>query len=429
MANNDVPLVIKLSEPQHTFAFCTEQYPAFVGGYGSGKSHAAYARLVSKKLKYPMCDVAYYLPTYDLMKRIGFPRLQAELVRKGIPYVLNQSDKVIKVKNGDWGNIILRTLDQPHRIVGYEVADSVADEIDILPTDKAEDAWRRIIARNRQKKPDNSLNTAGVVTTPEGFKFVYERWKNKPRGPHYRLIRAPTYTNQKNLPKGYVAGLREDYPPQLIDAYIEGNFVNMTSGSVYPNFDRVLNSSNEEVISNDKEKEALHIGVDFNVGKMSAVVFVLRRDDTPHAVAEFSNLLDTPALISSIKNRYDGHQINIYPDASGNSRKSVNASESDIALLTAAGFHVCANKRNPFVKDRVLSMQTMLLSNDGKRRMFVNVAKCPRFVETLEKQAYDVNGEPEKRRDLDHPGDAGGYFIVYRYPVLKRIVELADLEF
>ena len=42
----------------------------------------------------------------------------------------------------------------------------------------------------------------------------------------------------------------------------------------------------------------------------------------------------------SIKERYAGHKITIYPDASGNSRKTVNASESDISLLRRAGFTV-----------------------------------------------------------------------------------------
>jgi hypothetical protein len=70
-------------------------------------------------------------------------------------------------------------MEQPQRIVGYEVAHSLVDEIDIMAADKARDAWNKIIARNRQKC--GMPNTVGVATTPEGFKFVYDRWKKHRR--------------------------------------------------------------------------------------------------------------------------------------------------------------------------------------------------------------------------------------------------------
>jgi hypothetical protein len=97
----------------------------------------------------------------------------------------------------------MRTMDNPSRIVAYEVADSIADELDTLTVDKARDVWNKIIARNRQKKPDGSLNTVGVATTPEGFRFVYERWQKNP-APGYRLIKATTMSNAANLPDGYI---------------------------------------------------------------------------------------------------------------------------------------------------------------------------------------------------------------------------------
>jgi hypothetical protein len=58
-----------------------------------------------------------------------------------------------------------------------------------------------------------------------------------------------------------------------------------------------------------------------------------------------------------------------------------------------------------------------------KRRMKVNVDKCPVLVECLEKQAYDKNGEPDKSGDLDHSPDAQGYFITYRWPVRGRAMQ------
>lgn len=398
---------IHLSDAQYEFVTAAEQFPAFVGGFGSGKTFAGVGRAVAKKLQYPKQNVAYYLPTYDLVTTIGFPRFSEMLDEMKVRFKINKNDKIIDLN--PFGQVIFRTMDAPERIIGYEVADSVVDELDTLPREKAKDAWVKIIARNRQKKPDGSLNTVAVATTPEGFRFVYERWK-KNAAPGYRLIRAPTESNAKHLPDGYIQSLRDSYPSNLLSAYLDGEFVNLTAGTVYSEFDRKKVASAEVIVSGD----ALHVGMDFNVGKMAAVVFV-ERGGKPHAVLEYTDVLDTPAMIALLKSRHEGHKILVYPDASGKSRRSNVASESDIALLKVAGFTVCVNPANPAVKDRVLAMNKMFEASGLK----INSDKCPVFCEALEQQAYDKNGEPDKSSGFDHINDAGGYYIAYRYPIVK----------
>jgi hypothetical protein len=393
-----------------------DPFPAFVGGFGSGKTTAAMARAMALKAHCWQQDVAYYLPTYPLIEDIAFQRFPELCERKGWPYKLNKQSAVLEVEG--CGRLIFRNMEQPHRIVGFEVAHSVVDEIDIMTMDKARDAWNKIIARNRQKC--GMPNTVAAATTPEGFKFVYDRWVKNP-APGYVMFRAKTMENP-HLDPQYIENLRASYPANLLAAYLDGEFVNLTSGSVYAEFDRAGNASGETI----QPSEPLHIGMDFNVGNMSAVVFVLR-DGNPHAVDELTGILDTPAMIATIRSRYEGHAILVYPDASGNSRKSNNASESDIALLRAAKFNVLVAPSNPAVKDRVLSMNQMIHA-DSERKMRVNVDSCPSFVEALEKQAYDKNGEPDKVSGFDHLNDAAGYFITYRYPVRGRGVRQIKLK-
>lgn len=403
--------MMNLTRPQHDFVTAPEQFPALVAGFGAGKSHAAIWRLLRMKFAYPDLSVAYYLPTYDLVARMAIPRFEETLSSIGIGYKINKNDSLIDIE--DNGNVILRTMDNPARIVAYEVADSLLDELDTLATEKAREVWNKAIARNRQKKPDGALNTVGVATTPEGFRFVYERWKKAP-APGYRLIKATTMSNAANLPDGYIESLRASYPTNLLAAYLDGEFVNLTTGSVYAEFDRALNGCTTTIALS----EPLHIGLDFNVGRMSASVAVLR-DSYPHFVDELTGILDTPAMIAAIKSRYAGHAVFVYPDASGGGRRSNNASESDIALLRAAGFQVLAHASNPPVKDRVMAVNQMIHS-EGVRRFHVNVDRCPSLVEGLEKQAYDKNGDPDKTSGLDHINDACGYFINYRWPVKSR---------
>lgn len=412
---------MSLTEAQRAFATCRDPFPAFVGGYGSGKSAAAIARAMALKSHFRQQDIAYYLPTYPLVEDIAFRRFPELCERKGWAYKLNKASSFIEFPGA--GRIVFRTMEQPQRIVGYEVAHSILDELDTLTTDKAREVWNKVIARNRQKMPGGFPNTVAVATTPEGFRFVWERWvKNKKPGDGYTLFRARTQDNAANLPAGYIENLQATYPTAQLSAYLDGEFCNLVAGSVYAEFDRALNSTTETI----QPAEALHVGMDFNVGRMSAVIHVLRGDD-PHAVAERTGLLDTPAMCAALKRDYEGHPIIVYPDASGASRKSNNASESDLSLLRQAGFSVRANPANPRIKDRVLAVNAMV-NKDGARRYRINPETCPELVESLEKQAYDKHGEPDKAGGLDHVIDAAGYFIAYRYPIQHRIALVQPLR-
>ena len=411
-------LELNLTEPQEDFVFSDAIHPAMVAGYGAGKSQAGVIRILLLALKYPKMSFGFVEPTYDLVRLIAFPRFEEILQQWGIDYKLNRSDAMLTLSNG--AVIIFRSADSPERLVGWEAADICIDEADTLRPKQAAEVWTKLLGRCRQKKPDGMPNTLAAVSTPEGFGFMYEMWgKEKREG--YELIKAPTMSNPY-LPDGYVDQLRATYSSSQLSAYLDGEFVNLNAGSVYPEFNRALNASNETI----KTGDTLHIGMDFNVTNSSLVIHVVRDNDTPHAVKEFTGIFDTPSAARILKERYPNHKIMIYPDASGNSRKSNNASESDHSILRAAGFQVLSNNRNPFVKDRVLSYNNMI-HNQGERRYFVNPAECPSLVESLEKQAYDKNGEPDKQGGFDHVVDAAGYFISYRYPIVNNRPQFAKV--
>lgn len=415
-----------LTWPQYDFVTSPAKFPAMVAGFGSGKTEAGIVRAVTLKIKYPKNDVGYYLPTYDLVQKIAFPRFESFFAEKGFVTVLNETKKELTIV-GMAGKIILRTMDAPETIVGYEHADAVVDELDTLKTEHAADVWRKIVARNRQKKADGSKNTIGVATTPEGFRFVYDKWKRDPMKGS-QLIKASTMSNAANLPADYVDTLKDTYPDSMLAAYLEGEFVNLTQGSVYPDFDRALNRAPLGV--GIKPGETLHIGFDFNVGKMAAVVHIMR-DGEPIAVDEFVGYLDTPALIVGIQKRYvdidQPHRIMAYPDASGKNRKSNNAAASDIVLLKQAKFLVLARSTNPFIRDRVAAFNKQI-HKAGKRMYKINIDACPHLVEGLEKQAYDKNGEPDKTSGVDHVIDAAGYFVAYKFPILHGKARQTNLK-
>jgi hypothetical protein len=400
----------KATAPQEALVNSKAKFPAMVAGFGAGKTQALTYRAL-KLIFSNGGDVAYYLPNYPLVRTIAYPRFQAALDDLGVPYDLNRSEHVLRVNNKQ---IIFRTMENPDTIVGYEVGDSLVDELDTLPANKASEVWNKIIARNRQKKPNGSQNTVAVGTTPEGFRFVYEKWQ-KNRTASYELIKAPTYSNP-HLPAGYVESLRETYPSNLLNAYIEGEFVNLAAGTVYVNYDRQLN--NATITSN--ASETLHIGMDFNVRNMSAAIHIMRNGNA-YAVDEIIGAQDTPTVIQMIRNRYPDNPIIVYPDASGGSTNTTNAATSDIILLKNANFAVNAPRANGRVRDRVSAVNMALCNNDGQRLYYVNVDKCPNIALGLEQQAYESNGEPDKKAGFDHLNDAVGYFVVRKMPIKRRI--------
>lgn len=421
-----------LNVPQARFLQLEHKFRAFVAGFGSGKTWVGCAGICKHVWEWPLVNSGYFAPTYPQIRDIFFPTIEEVAFDWGLKVKTKEGDKEVEFYSGARyrSTVICRSMEKPQTIVGFKIGKALVDELDVLPALKAQQAWQKIIARMRYNV-DGLQNGVDVATTPEGFKFVYQQFVKQVREkPHlasmYGMVQASTYDNELNLPDDYISSLKESYPPQLIEAYLEGKFVNLTSGTVYHAYDRKLNGSNAVM----QDGEPIHIGMDFNVGKMSAVVHV-KRDTQPIAVAEIMNGFDTPDMIKKIKEafwRYDGNayqktrEILIYPDASGDSRKSVNASLTDIELLRQAGFQVRAPAANPPVKDRVNSMNAMFCNANGERRYLVNADKCPLYADALEQQVWAVSGEPDKQAGVDHPNDAAGYFIHGTYPINRPVV-------
>jgi len=430
-----------LNEPQAQFLDLDRKFRAFVSGFGGGKTWAGTAGLCQHALMYPGVPMGYFAPTYPMIRDIFYPTCEEVADDWGLRAEIFSSVKEVRLMEGKHlrANVICRSMDNPGSIIGFKIGHAQVDEIDTMPIDKATHAWRKIIARLRYRDPKNpgasAKNGADITTTPEGFRFVYQMFVKEARDRPdlealYGMVHASTYDNEAHLPVGYIDSLLATYPPQLIDAYIRGMFVNLASGSVYPEFSRTLNHTDEELRpgSENNPGEPLHIGMDFNVLNMTAVVSVIRKG-LPIMVDELTKVRDTPAMARMIRERYrpGRHPITIYPDASGGNTSSKNASESDLSILAQNGLTVKCDPANPMVKDRVNAVNAMILNSSGRRRLKVNTNKCPTLTESLEQQAYDKNGEPDKTTGHDHPNDALGYYIVQHWPVNRPVSLIRSL--
>lgn len=419
VAFQDHPVDVNI--PQTKFLQMPHKFRAFVGGYGSSKTYSGSLAICQHAYEWPGINQGYFAPTYPHIRDIFYETIEIVAMSMDLNVVIKQGNHEVDLFEGRKyrSTVICRSMDKPANIIGFKIGHAMIDELDVLPTDKAQTAWRKIIARMRY----NILgikNGVDVTTTPEGFKQTYKLFVSDPqKSPelrkNYGLIQASTYDNAKNLPDDYIPSLIEAYPAELIDAYLDGKFVNLTSGTVYRNYNRKIHNSNERM----QEKEPLLIGMDFNVMHMAATIYVQRKDGF-HAVAEIKDILDTPAMIKMLKEKYqqeqDFHRIIVYPDASGDSRKSVGANQTDISLLKNAGFEIRVRPTNPSVRDRVNATNKAFEDN----WLHINADRCPRVAECLEQQAYDKNGEPDKSTGFDHQNDATTYPIVYERPIKRK---------
>jgi len=171
-----------------------------------------------------------------------------------------------------------------------------------------------------------------------------------------------------------------------------------------------------------KQKNIIHIGMDFNVNPMTATFNHIYSNDIHQFGEAYLINSNTFEMRDHIKEKFPIEQCIIYPDSTGRAMES-NASESDLAILKKAGFQVKARPSNPYVKDRVAAMNSKIRSDDGKCHYFVNAKDCPKTIEDMNKVETTSDGRLNKKQEeqgLKHITDAQGYLIHYLFPVKAR---------
>ncbi|MCR4297386.1 MAG: terminase large subunit [Gallionella sp.] len=414
------------NRPQCEFLSMPNKYRAMVGGFGSSKTWTGCMAMAAHHWEHPRINAGYFAPTYPMIRDIFYPTMEEVASDFGLRVDVKEGNKEVHFYSGRQyrGTTICRSMENPNVIIGFKIGYALIDEFDMLEPRKAHNAWRKIIARMRYN--DASLkNGVDVVTTPEGFRathklFVADVAEKPELAKNYGLLQVSTYDNEANLPEEYIPSLFEAYTKELVAAYIDGQFVNLTSGTVYRSYDRKRCDSHETIKTPVKDAngkvlaEPLFIGMDFNVTKMAASVAV-QRPNGWHYVAELKDVFDTPDMVKIVKERWadQGHRIIVYPDPTGKNRETVDASKSDIALLEQAGFTVRAENQSPSIKDRVNATNKQIEIGC----LHVNARACPTIVKCLEQQSYDDNGEPDKKSGFDHQNDATSYPMAYEFPI------------
>ena len=387
----------------HQQKFCEDidhRKLALVCGFGAGKTYALVSKSIILASMNVGCISAIFEPTAPMLRDILMRTMNELLELWEIPFTFRASplpEYQLQFKEGVH-TILLRTILTYQRLRGQNLCAVGFDEADTVNKRDAEQAMNMALARLRS----GDVQQFYATTTPEGHSWAFDTFEKNAKE-DTRLIKAKTSDNPY-LPEGFIDSLLENYPPQLIQAYLNGNFCNLTTGQVYDKFDRNIHVLETDPVIN--EHEPIRVGIDFNIGNMNAVIGIATANKYI-VIDEIAKSHDTDSLAKEIKAKYPFNKIYVYPDASGGNR-STNASRTDIQILESYGFLNQSALSNPAIRDRVNSVQGMFLNGKGESKMMIS-KKAIRLIECLELQSYNEKGEPDKDAGYDHMNDALGY--------------------
>jgi hypothetical protein len=384
---------------------------SYVAGYGAGKSTLDVMALCDLADRYWKHDVtvALFSNTISLLKKTVVADFVKWMLQSGSNYKFNSGSNIITVGRM---RFLLLASGRPEDIYGPNVHVSLSDEMDELEQSKCIEAHRAIQERTRLTLPDGHKPFTIFTTTAQGFKGTYQIIEQyKEAGTPYALVRGKTKDNTA-LDPGYVDRLYALYTPNEQLAFLEGHFVNLTSGRVYPEYD----TSKHDVDPFDIfPNETIHIGQDLNQGYSKAVAFIIR-NSTLYAVKEWS-FPDIGRAPEAFRHAFPANTILWYPDNSG---KPVLGGYADEA--TSFGVEIVWTGRNPSILDRIFNLNKILRVN--RLRVFKTLKEWPMALKT---RGFDKNGIPEKGKgptSPDHVSDSAEYALFW---IVANMEEFADL--
>lgn len=367
-------------------------------------------------------------PTRIQAKDIFWERLKEEYY----PFIKDKSDSELKIKLYNDTVVQVVGLEKGQRIEGTEVHGwHITEYADVKP-----DIYKLHV------RP-TVADTRGFVYfdgVPEGRNHYYDLVKKicngvipktvEIEGAYCEDINRPDWAWYSWFSKDVLTAdewesiLNEDIDEKTLRQEYFGDFVE-AEGMCYYSF----SDKNLKRIKYNPD-ETVHVGMDFNVRPMTAVMCHVRGDELfqfgeayfqNSNTGEMINHLNSHFKIGNMSEELKKRRFLIYPDSTGKAEKS-NASESDIVQLRRAGFGIKAHPGNPRVKNRVAAVNGKLCNYRGDRKYWIDPS-CRKTITDFEKVEADNEGKPDKSaskgqegRGLTHISDAAGYMVHYLFP-------------
>ena len=399
---------MNLTNPQQTIFDSVSRFRTVSAGRRFGKTFLAMSE-IAKIACLPNKRIFYVAPSYRMGKQIIWEDLKHELsVRRWIKKI-NESDLTITLKNGS--RISIRSADNPDSMRGVSLDFIVLDEAAFMP----KSVWTEVLRPTLSDREGGAL----FISTPRGYNWFADMWHDAVNKDNWESFKYTTIEGG-NVTEAEVEDARADLDLKTFKQEYEASFETAGNRIYYP-FD--IKASVKPWADKIENYKTIHIGCDFNIDPISAVIGV----PTAFGMHIIDDIIipssNTDELAQEILRRYPNSRIICYPDPAGSARKTSAGGRTDHSILLQYGFEVKARKKHPAVKDRINSMNRMFCNAAGERNLFVD-PKCKVTIECLSKQQYKEGTMiPDKTSGYDHIPDAFGYMIEYLYPIKKPGVE------
>ncbi|MCU0466686.1 MAG: phage terminase large subunit [Anaerolineae bacterium] len=222
---------LQLHKKQLEFVLSNNRFTSFIGGIGSGKSHAGCAKaglasggIIGGQQVIPVPNLGVITaPTYANVRDVTlrtFQEMFAPAIRK-----FHKAEMRAEMINGS--EILFRSVENYEVLRGINVSWWFGDEAALYH----EDVWKIMIGRLRQF---GRSGYAWLTTTPKGRNWLWREFVAKQRDA-YRMIKART-TQNPYLDRDYVESLIEAYSGDFAAQELDGDFISF-EGLIYPEFD------------------------------------------------------------------------------------------------------------------------------------------------------------------------------------------------
>jgi len=392
---------MRLTKAQTKIFTDDTRFRVVVAGRRFGKTFLSTAELLHRALRKPDQNVWYVAPTYKAAKEIAWDMLASQIPVEYIAKT-NETSLTINLKNGS--SVSLKGAEKPDNLRGRSLDFVVLDEF----ADMRKEAWFEVVRPSLSDRNGSSL----FIGTPRGRNHFYDLYGKGADGDDGWSSHQYTTVEGGNVAPTEIESAKADLDERTFQQEYEARFINY-SGIIYYAFKR-----EESVVRHDGDLSVIHVGMDFNLDPMSAVLMT-RKGDTLHVFDEIVMFgSNTDEMVAELRERYGNGTIVIYPDPASRQRKTSAGGRTDLSILQNAGFEVRVRNSHAAVRDRINAVNSRLLSNDGVRRLYVD-PKCKKVIESLERHTYkDGTSQPEKD-GFDHMNDALGYAVEYLFPIRK----------
>jgi hypothetical protein len=390
-----------LTDPQRQIVEATQRFKVVIAGRRFGKTHLA-IRELCYHAKEPDREVWAVYPTYKQARMVVFKKLRKKLMDLKWVKKINETNLSFELKNGS--TISLKGADNYDSLRGVGLDFLVMDEF----ADIDEEAWTETLRPTLADKMGKAL----FIGTPKGMNWAKDLYDMSEQYPDEWASFQFTTEQGGNVSITEIEAARRSLDARTFNQEFRATFETF-SGRIFYAFDRKVNVKPYT----DPLPKELHLGVDFNIDPMSAVIGV-KTGNVMHIIDEFKIFgSNTEELVEEVKTRYPGHTIIAYPDPAGAQRKTSAGGRTDHTILRNAGFTVKAPHAHNAVRDGINAVNAKLLSSSGVTTLFFD-PKCKYAIECLEKQTYkEGTSIPDKDSGFDHMNDALRYMVDYLFPI------------